>query len=87
MPELHDSMVRPEQAEATRKLLERGFPVREATVIRPGDHLIVRVEGTISRDRAAEYRDLLREKLPLLADVTVIQADGLYVIRDDAGEV
>lgn len=60
------------------------LPVCEALVVRPGDHLIVRVEADITRQAADETRQLLLDRLPQLADVTVINAAGLAVLRDEA---
>lgn len=58
--------------------------IREATVIRPGDHLIVRVEHDLTVEDAARIKELLRERLPLIGDVTVVKANGLFVFRDGA---
>src|SRR5688572_11207964 len=57
--------------------------IREATVIRRGDHLIVRVESDLTFDDAARIRQELRERMPLLSDVTVVNAAQLYVLRDE----
>jgi hypothetical protein len=68
--------IRPPTSEAT--------PLREALVIRPGDHLIVRVEDdALTMDDADRIRQMLRDRLPLLSDVTVVRANGLYVLRDE----
>ncbi len=60
-------------------------PIREATVIRPGDHLIVRIEDTtISRDSLAAIKHELLERLPQLGSVTfIVGANGLAVFRDE----
>jgi hypothetical protein len=63
------------------------FPVREALIIKPGDHLIVRTDRGITPAEAAELRQQLLTKLPALADATVVAADGLYVLRDEARPV
>jgi len=59
-------------------------PIVEATVVRPGDHLIVRCEGSITMVEAEEIRRFVMERLPLLSDVTVIRANGLFVFRYEA---
>lgn len=64
---------------------ETPIPIREATVIRPGDHLIVLVEGAITPDLADQIKHRLMDRMPLLADVTVVRANGLAVFRDDGG--
>lgn len=61
--------------------------VREATAIRQGDHLIVRVEGALTAEDAAEIKKRLMVRLPLLADVTLVRANGLYVFRDGGTDV
>ena len=80
--------VRFDPASGTRMLVcERvaiDAPIREATVIKHGDHLIVRVEAALSQAEAAELKTRIKERLPLLADVTVIRANGLLVFRDDS---
>ena len=58
--------------------------IREATVIRPGDHLIVRVEDAhLTQADVARYVQELKERMPLLSDVTVVYAAGLSVFRDE----
>lgn len=60
------------------------IPVVEATVVRPGDHLIVRCEDHLTMDDADEIRRQILDRLPLLSNVTVIKAEGLFVFRDEA---
>lgn len=62
------------------------LPIAEALVIRPGDHLIVRVERDvlISAAEAEDIRHHLLERLPALSGVTVIAADGLAVFRPES---
>lgn len=62
-------------------------PLLEATVIRPGDRLIVRVEAALTQADAAEIKRRLKDQLPLLADVTVVRANGLYVFRDEIADL
>jgi hypothetical protein len=59
-------------------------PLVEATVVRPGDHLIVRCEDSITMADAENIRRYVMERLPLLSDVTVIPANGLFVFRYEA---
>lgn len=58
--------------------------VREAIVIRPGDHLIVRVDPDrqLTMEEVESIRHQLKERLPLLDDVTIVAADGLAVFRE-----
>jgi hypothetical protein len=60
------------------------IPIREALVIRPGDHLIVRIGDEIDEDGAHRIKQVVEERLPLLGGVTVIRAEGLAVFRDEA---
>lgn len=71
--EIYDAVFDPDTA----------VPVREALVVRPGDHLIVRIEGVLTHDHAAAIKERVLERLPLLSDVTVICADGLAVFRHE----
>lgn len=58
--------------------------VAEALVIKPGDHLLVRVSHDVDYQEADELRQQLIERLPELAGVTVvIGADGFAVVRDE----
>lgn len=60
--------------------------VLDGHVIRPGDHLLVRVDPRdLSQEEADEIVQQLRARLPGLADVTLIGADGLYVYRPEVG--
>jgi hypothetical protein len=61
-------------------------PVREATVIRPGEHLLVRVDMNhqLTREMMFKMCDLIGEQLaPWNITVSVIPADGFYIIRPD----
>jgi hypothetical protein len=56
--------------------------VKEALVIRPGDHLLIRCDGDINPGEAAELRQIIKAQLPLLSDVTILaNATGLAVFR------
>lgn len=61
-------------------------PIRETTVIQPGDHLIVRVEGNLTMQQADLMKQRIKERLPLLSDVTVVQAAGLAVFREQEAD-
>jgi hypothetical protein len=58
--------------------------VREALVVRPGDTLIVRYAHGTTLDTIAKVRDIIKERLPGLADVLVIGADEIAVYRPEA---
>ena len=57
--------------------------VSEATVIRPGDHLIVRCGDHVTRKSMNEIADIIKARLPMLGGVCVLGVDALYVVRDD----
>ncbi len=65
-------------------MAELEFEVREAVVIKPGDHLIIRIAGPLSLAEAEELRARAAVLLPQLSGITVIQADQLLVFRPDA---
>lgn len=58
----------------------------EATIIRPGDKLVVRTSADLSQKQADEWRAMLAERLPGV-DVTFIVADQLLVYRPEASDV
>ncbi len=59
--------------------------LKEAAEVRPGDTLILRYSEPISASAAAMIKERIKERLPHLADVVLIQADGLAVYRPDVG--
>lgn len=55
----------------------------DGLVVRPGDTLIVRIGTNVTRDTAEQLRAAVLQRLPGLADVVLIGADGLAVYRPD----
>lgn len=55
--------------------------IREAIVVKPGDHLIVRVDVCTSRSEFDQLRTALEGRFPQL-EVTVIAAEQIAVVRD-----
>lgn len=47
---------------------------REAFIIRPGDHLLIRFDRALTSQQAAEIKAMLTERLPGLAGVTILSA-------------
>lgn len=60
--------------------------VAEALVIKPGDHLVIRVDrdSIISRSEVDELRRAVLDRIPGIGDVAVIAADGLAVYREES---
>lgn len=57
--------------------------VTEALVVRPGDHLIIRVPRETSDQEALEMCESAREHLPDVVAVTVVRAEQLAVVRKE----
>lgn len=59
--------------------------VFEAVVIRPGDKLLMRFSDYCTEQEAAEVRDRALARMPELADVIVVCAEQIAVLRPEAG--
>lgn len=57
--------------------------IAEAVVIRPGDKLIIRVSPRITAKQADDLREWAKTLLPELADVLIVGADQIAVLRSD----
>ena len=55
----------------------------EDVTVRPGDILIVRYSRVVSAEEAERTKAQLKERLPGIRDVVVIEADELAVYRPD----
>ena len=66
------------------EVLSMNAAVVDGLIVKPGDTLIVRFTGrSLTASIAAELRTLIMQRLPDLADVIVLNADGLAVYRPD----
>ena len=68
-------------------LPDGALPVQEATVVQPGDHLVVRCSEGTTREQAENLADLIQGQLPILAGVLVLAGvEALYVVRDEGND-
>lgn len=57
--------------------------IGEGLVIRPGDKLIIAVRGPITAEHAGTYRAAVMSWFPELADVRLVEARQMGVIRSE----
>ncbi|MFE7753009.1 hypothetical protein [Streptomyces sp. NPDC057428] len=60
---------------------EQEATIADCTIIRPGDTILVRVSADTPPAQAQAAAERLRERLPDIADVLVLGADGISVYR------